>query len=108
LLEFDQNTETNREIKYTRANRTGSSRGVKIIVLNLYNTQTKKNVTINLIDTPGYEELESEEDLGNFYQNLMTNAQDQDSKYAEYLKNRGFEDEKKRIITEIRTETGFI
>ncbi len=109
LMEYDDISETNREVKYTAANPTGSSRGVKVIVMK-FKSSNGKNVTVNVIDTPGFEPPEEIKE-GPFdpYLAKIHLAMEQDPKYVEYLSKHGGEsNERNRIAQQISEEAEFI
>lgn len=109
LLEYDETSETNREIKYTQANPTGSSRGVKIITLKFENSEGK-SATVNLIDTPGFEPDEKLDlEVTDPYMLKISLAESEDAKYKDYVKAAGGKTkERDRLALEIQAEAEFI
>ncbi len=108
LLELDTYTESNRETKYTSTNPAGSSRGVKIITLKFVNKERGKTITINLIDTPGFESADEKKDLEDFYDKRIDFAINQDGAYKKYMSNKDKQSEIKRLVAAIQNETVFI
>ncbi len=84
LIDYDQQTEKNRDTRYTPHNPAGSSRSVKITTITI-KFANNKVTTINLIDPPGYERYEKKE-LEEYYANLISKTNEYDPNYKKIPK----------------------
>ncbi len=81
IRNYDILTEEHRHVRTTLNNENGSSRSIKIIQVVFTSKKNPKTVTLNLIDTAGYEDYTGDDKLTEFYINKIRQARDEDSTF---------------------------